>query len=453
MGIKDLLITPVWLGMIYFLAYSLRPAFTDPRIKRYFIPGLTVKIIGALAVGFIYQFYYGGGRPSGDTFAYFKDANVIFSAFIENPSAGVKLLLADGKVTPEIFQYANRIYWFGSSTEYFVIRIVAFLGLLTGHTYAAIAVIFAALSFSGIWAMYRAFYKLFPALHKELAIAMLFVPSVFFWGSGILKDTITLGALGWATWGVVRVFIEKRGIVVAAVILLLSLYTIYSIKIYIVLCFLPAAILWIFLANAEKIKSVAIRVIMLPFILIVGGVLGYYAMLKVGEDNHRYSLDKMSETAEVTARYLTYVGESQGGSVYTLGDDYDFSPAGMLRKFPMAVNVTLFRPYLWEAHNVVMLLSALESLLTLLLTFWVIYKAGLGNLFKYLAAKPIISFCLLFAIAFSFAVGISTYNFGSLVRYKIPMFPFYLAGLFILRYLAQRKKIKPKQRPKAVVYP
>ncbi|WP_277476774.1 hypothetical protein [Catalinimonas alkaloidigena] len=435
------------------IAYALKPAFTDLRIKRYFIPGLSVKIIGALSVGFIYQFYYGGGRPSGDTFAYFKDANVIFGAFWENPVAGIKLFLARGEVSPETFQYANRMYWFNSPTEYFVIRVIALCSLLTFHSYAANALLFAAISFSGIWAMYRAFYKLFPSLHKEFAIAMLFIPSVFFWGSGILKDTITLGALGWATWAIVRIFFERKGVVVAGIVLFLSLYTIYSIKIYIVLCFLPAAILWVFLANAERIKSVIVRIMILPFVLLISGVLGYYAMLEIGEDNARYSLDKVSETAEITARYLTYVGESQGGSVYTLGEDYDFSLAGMLRKFPLAVNVTLFRPYLWEAHNVVMLLSALESFATLLLTLWVIYQAGLVNLIRYLLAKPIISFCLLFAIAFSFAVGISTYNFGSLVRYKIPMFPFYLAGLFILRYLAQRKKIKPKRRTKVLVKP
>jgi hypothetical protein len=450
MGIKDLLILPVWLAIVYGLAYALRPAFTDRQIRKYYIPGLSVKIVGALAVGLIYQFYYGGGRPSGDTFNYFRQAGIIFDAFVENPSAGVQLLLANGEMTPAIFQYATRIYWFDSPTEYFVIRVLAFCSLLTAHSYAANAVIFAAVSFSGIWAMYRSFYKLFPGLHREFAIAMLFIPSVFFWGSGILKDTITLGALGWATWAIVRIFFEKRGVFMAAAVLFFSLYTIYSIKIYIVLCFLPAAILWIFLANAERIRSPVLRILIAPVMLALGGVLGYYAMVEIGADNARYSLDKVSETAEVTARYLTYVGESQGGSVYTLGDDYDFSPVGMLRKFPLAVNVTLFRPYLWEAHNVVMLLSAFESLATLLLTLVVIYQAGLKNLLKYLAAKPVITFCLIFAIAFSFAVGISTYNFGSLVRYKIPMFPFYLAGLFILRHLALSKRRRPKRKPKAL---
>jgi len=450
MGIHDLLIAPVWLGIIYMLAYMLRPAFTDRHIRRYFLPGLTVKLVGGLAVGFIYQFYYGGGRPGGDTFNYFSQAGIIFQAFTENPLAGLQLILANGEYTPATFQYATRIYWFDSPTEYFVIKVVALCSLLTAHSYAANALLFAAISFSGIWAMYRSFYRLFPRLHQEFAVAMLFIPSVFFWGSGILKDTITLGALGWATWAIIRVFIEKKKLLQGTSILLLSLYTIYSIKIYIVLCFLPAAILWIFLANAEKIRSPLIRIGLAPFMLLAGGFLGYQAMIKVGEDNARYSLDTVSETAEITARYLTDVSERQGGSVYTLGGDFDFSPAGMLRKAPLAVNVTLFRPYPWEANNIVMLLSALESLATLLLTLWVIYKVGPAKLLGYLLAKPIISFCLLFALAFSFAVGISTYNFGSLVRYKIPMFPFYLAGLFILRYLAQTRRTKRKPRPKVL---
>jgi hypothetical protein len=452
MGLQDFIITPVWLGIIYMLAFMLRPQFTDRNTRRYFLPGLTVKLIGGVAVGLIYQFYYGNGRQvGGDTGNYFHQAGIVFEALTEKPLAGLQLFLADGKMTPSIFEYATRLYWFGSPTEYFVIKVTALASLLTAHTYAANALLFAALSFSGIWAMYRSFYRLFPRLHREFAIAMLFIPSVFFWGSGILKDTITLGALGWATWAIIELFIRKRALFKTSFILFLALYTIYSIKIYIVLCFLPAAILWIFLANAEKIRSPIIRIGLAPFMLVIGGALGYYVMQEIGKDNARYSLDKVSETAEITARYLTYVGEKQGGSVYTLGDDFDFSPVGMLRKAPLAVNVTLFRPYLWEAHNIVMLLSALESLATLLLTLWVIYQAGVGNLLKYFTAKPIITFCLAFALAFSFAVGISTYNFGSLVRYKIPMLPFYLAGLFILRYLSQQKRTRRRKRPKAIV--
>ena len=88
-------------------------------------------------------------------------------------------------------------------------------------------------------------------------------------------------------------------------------------------------------------------------------LLAYFALVQVGEDNQRYSLETISATAEIT--------EKQGGSGYTLGD-FDYSPSGMIRKIPLAINVSLFRPYLWEVKNPVMLLSAIESLVFLLFT-------------------------------------------------------------------------------------
>jgi len=450
MGIQDFLITPIYLVFIYLIAFQVRPFYTNSQTRPYFIPALTVKIIGAIAVGMIYQFYYGGGRPSGDTFNYFKEAEIIYNVFFESPVIGIKLLLSKGgHPSPELFTYANKMYWFRSPTEYFVIRVIAVLSLFTFHTYSTVAFLFATISFSGVWALYRTFYKLYPRLYREFALAILFVPSVFFWGSGILKDTITLGALGWATWSIVRVFFEKKGISVAIVMLSLSLYTIYSIKIYILLCFVPAAILWIFIGNSEQITSPLLRILTLPVLLGLSGLLGYYAMVKIGEDNARYSLDAMVETAEITATYLARVSEMQQGSIYTLGDDYDFSPAALVRKFPLAVNVTLFRPYLWEAYNPVMLLSAIESFFTFVLTLIVVFKAGLGNVFKSFASEPVVTFSLVFAIMFSFAIGVSTYNFGSLVRYKIPMFPFYISALFIIRYVSTKRvrKASPISRP------
>ncbi|MEO0334114.1 MAG: hypothetical protein AAF223_20980, partial [Bacteroidota bacterium] len=285
MGFLDVLIAPLVLAIVLTIAYAVRPRFTDPTTYRYFIPALTIKIFGALAVGFIYQFYYGGGKPSGDTFNYYQNASVIIEAFSDDPAVGLKLLIANGEYTSEIFSYATRMYWFRSPTEYFVIRIIAVLGLLTLHSYAAIAVLFAAISFSGVWAMYRTFFKFYPRQHYELAIAILFVPSVVFWGSGVLKDTITLGALGWATWGIVRVFFERKSILLSGCILIFALYTIYSVKIYIVLCFLPAALLWIFLSYSSQISSTPLKLMIAPFIIMVSATIGYYAVVKVGEDN------------------------------------------------------------------------------------------------------------------------------------------------------------------------
>jgi hypothetical protein len=66
-----------------------------------------------------------------------------------------------------------------------------------------------------------------------------------------------------------------------------------------------------------------------------------------------------------------------------------------------------------------------------------IFKTGFLRFIRFAINKPILLFCFAFAISFAFAVGISTYNFGSLVRYKIPMMPFFISALFIMPYLAK----------------
>jgi hypothetical protein len=287
--------------------------------------------------------------------------------------------------------------------------------------------------------MFKVFYSMYPGQHLGMAVAILFVPSVFFWGSGILKDTITIGALGWATYSIYSIFILRRSLFLSIIILVLSFYTLYTVKIYILLCYMPAAILWIFYTRMSKVKNVMVKIMIAPFILILAGILGYYSVIKVGEDNPRYDVENIAATAKVTAEWIHFVSEKQGGSAYTLGD-FDYSPAGMVRKFPLAVWVSLYRPYLWEAHSIVMLLSALESFALFLFTGFVFYKVGIGKAFSLITSQPILIFCFLFSIVFAFAVGISTYNFGTLVRYKIPLYPFFVSGLFILYSYAKRER-------------
>ena len=427
MDLRDVFITPLYLTVIYMLAFALRPLVSDRYTRRYFLPGLSVKLLGALAVGFIYQFYYGGG----DTFTYYHDAGLIWEAFLDSPLKALQLITADGAWQPETFEYASRMHVYRDLASYGTVRFAGFFSILTFNTYSAIALLFATLSFSGLWVLYLTFYQLYPRLYQPLAWAVLFIPSVFFWGSGLLKDTLTLAALGWATFAVYKIFFRREHTGLFSIILFLSCWLIYSIKIYILLCFLPAVILWVFLSSLNKIRSTAFKLIAGPVVLVLAAGLGYLAMVKIGEESHRYNISTFSYTAESTARWLTYESERLGGSGYTLGD-FDYSLMGMLRKTPLAINVTLFRPYLWEVDNPVMLLSALESLALFLFTLYVFYKRGVGATFKVIGANPFLLFCFVFSLSFAFAVGIATYNFGSLVRYKIPLLPFYVAALLVL---------------------
>ncbi len=435
METKDLFITPIWLVIIYIFAFLVRPFVTDRVNRRYFIPGLTFKITGAIALGLIYRFYYGGG----DTFNYFDyGSKYLWQAFLDNPAIGVKLLFAGREYQPDTFVYASKMLFYGDPASYFVVRVAGVLDLLTFHTYSATAVLFATLSFTGLWALYVTFYRMFPNLHFKLAVAVFFIPSLFFWGSGILKDTITIGALGWAVYGIYEIFIQRRISLIKILLLLIALYTIYIVKIYILLSFIPAAILWVFSTRLSGYRNLIVKMMIAPVIITAAAAIGYYTVKKISEDNPRYRIENLANAAKVTAQWIHYVSVRTGGSAYTLGD-FDYSPAGMARKMPLAIWVTLYRPYLWEAHNMVMLLSAVESLALLVLTFYVLIKSG-WSFFRLAVTKPVLLFCFSFALVFAFAVGISTYNFGSLVRYKIPMIPFFVMGLFIILDYVKREK-------------
>ena len=415
----------------------MRPYFTDSITKPYFLPAFMLKAFGAISLGLVYQFYYGGG----DTFAFHTHGSAhIFEAFLKSPEAGFRLLLANGNYEPVFYEFARQIWYFRDEQTYFVIRLAAIADLFTFGTYSATALLFALFAFFGLWSLFQVAYRRFPEFHFQFAFGALFIPSVAFWGSGILKDTITLGAVGFIVYSFDSVFFRVRRVLWNLVLFVLMCFVVYSIKKYILLSILPALIFWYFLANANRVRNTVLRTMIYPVFLVVGVSIGYVIADRVGEDDPRYALENLSQTAAITAYDIRYgwgarFGENSG---YTLGE-LDGSLGSLLRLAPAAINVSLFRPYLWEVRNPFMLLSAVESLFLLALTLWVLRKSGLKGFFKH-AIKPFPLFCFTFSILFAFAVGVSTFNFGTLARYKIPLMPLYLFALFSTWYYSKRDK-------------
>ena len=426
MELRDFIVTPILILTVYVIAYLLRPALTDEINRPYFFPALSVKILGALAVGFIYQFYYQGG----DTYNYHTHGSrQLWNAFMDSPSAGIKLFFSDGSDETGIYKYSSRIPFFKDTSSYMVIRVASFFDLLTFSTYSATAVCFAVMSFIGGWMLFLTFYRERPHLHFSIALATLFIPSVFFWGSGLLKDTITLSFLGIATYLVWQIITQREVKVFNLISLILSLYIIFTIKKYILLCYLPAVFVMIYARTLSSVRSTVLKILILPFAVTAMAASAYLAISQVGKNDLRYDLDKLGTTAMVTAYDIAYQTGREAGSTYSLGQ-LDGSFGSIIRLAPQGINVSLFRPYLWEVNNPLMFMSALESFVFLILTIYVIFKS-LPSLSRTLL-NPDVLFCLVFSVTFAFAVGVSTYNFGTLSRYKIPLLPFYLLALIFI---------------------
>jgi len=425
---KDLLLTPIYLIILYIGAFIIRSQLKTNALRKYFIPAFTIKIVGAIAVVFVYQFYYYGG----DTVNFFVDSKIIWEAFWDSPYIAFKIILSSANTyDPDIYDYTRRIYFFVDPGTYPIIRLSGFLGLFCFQTFTIIAILFSVISFTGVWALFRALYEMYPHLERKLAIAIFFLPSVFFWGSGLLKDTITFGFLGWLFYGVYFGIFKGRRIFLNIFIILISSIFLRDIKVYILMCFLPAFAIWVFQVFQNKIPNLALKIVVLPIILMGMIPVIYFSLDRITQQNAEYRLENIAQTTKTSAEWLEYVAETQGGSVYTLGE-FDGTIGNLVAKFPQAVWLALYRPYLWEARNPLMLLSALETTFFLLLTIRIFFNKNVFLLIQIFNKEPFLSFCLVFTLIFAFAVAVNSGNFGTLVRYKIPFLPFFLIMLYVI---------------------
>lgn len=409
-------------------------------LRKYYLPGLWVKFGGVIFIALVYQYYYGGG----DTFNYFTYANIVNSSLWESFPTWLNLIL---RVSVEndytLYPYASQIEFYHDPASYAIVSLTALLGLLTFNTYIPTGLLFAYISFSGIWAMYKTFYNSYPHLAKHLAIAFLFVPSVFVWGSSVFKDTVCMFGLGWMTYTTFRIFIYRDLSLKILFLLSLSFYLVAIVKIYILLAFLPSLALWLLLTYSHKINSAAAR--FLVKIMAIGiVVLGFvFFSAQFSKDLNRYSIDRLAQTVESTRDWIVY-SSGDDGSAYDIGE-FDPSLVGIITKFPAGVAVTLYRPFIWEVKKVIQLLSSLEGMLFLILTIIVLYRNGFFKTFHKIFSNPNLAFFFTFSMIFAFAVGVSSGNFGALSRYKIPCLPFFAALLAVL-YAEYKKNTTVKLR-------
>ena len=427
----DYMLLPVYLGLIYWIASMLRNRFYPHGHpwRQYFLPGLTIKILGSLLIGAIYQYYYGGG----DTSEYFYQAQTMNAAFKERADKWLAIMTHTAKwYDPGYWPYLSKMYWYNAPPEFMIIRILSFTSLFTFNTYLPTSVIFAALSFSGSWALFRILATFYPDIKRVIAICVLFIPSIALWGSGIFKDTICMAGLGWLTFSTLKMLVYRDFSVGNILLGLLSFYLISVIKVYILIAYIPGLILWIMFIYLRNINSGFVRFILMIPILIGATFAFSYGMGKLSESLGKYSIENMASTAQVTRDWIA-VSSTQESIGYDIGG---FEPTfmGMVKKLPLAVNVTLFRPYLWETKKALQFISAIEAAAFFLLTLKVLLSVGIFRFWRAIMDDPTIQFCIIFTLIFAFAVGISSYNFGTLSRYKIPCLPFYALSLVLIYY-------------------
>lgn len=432
--IADLYLTPIYILILYFFIKRLRNKYySESPVGKFILPCFWIHVIACIFFALVMQFYYG----YGDNFGYYTGALEIWNAFIKSPGTAMELIFSSrDNYSPAAISMAPYTSFIGFAYSFnAVIKMAGFVSIFCFGTYIPIALVFTMFSFWGTWLIFITINKYFPELYKFTGLATLFIPSVILWSSGISKEPPCMFALGLAFYSVDKL-LHKQGFFKHVFYVIIASWILLSTKNYIFYTFFIAAIIWAIYFFITNLSLPIIKFFVKFFIAL--GILGFFIyFFLVPENPIQVSFMTGLTKGENLQELMTLANQIDGGTGYTL-PQVEFSAWGFIKSFFSSLNVTLFRPYLWETENILMFLSSFESFFTLILTILVIVKGGIGRLSKMMKDYPIIIFMLVFSLIFSPIVGFISFNFGTLVRYKIPALPFFIPLLFIL--LLTRKK-------------
>lgn len=441
LDISGIILIFIYLLIVIFVfnVYANTTYSKEQTTKKYFLYGLYFKLLTAVFFALIYDQYYSRG---GDTFAYFYNACRLGDVFFKDPGAYFKILF--GFINKSnVYDLPTNIGYFPNFRDPSVFAVHRFISPLTiigFKNYYLTIIVLNVMNYLFIWRVFMFFKKIFLGKEKILAIGLLFIPSVGFWGSGIVKDAFTYTfALVFLAAFYKLFFLRKIGIV-TILKALLSVYIILLLKPYILYALLVAGFIWLGFKYVALVKNKVLRVFVFPVAMLAVSFGGMYVMTNVANivGGSYKSVDSMLSKAVISQQDLK--SDNYEGASFDIGD-YDATVSGAASVTPAAIVAGLYRPFLWEANSIVMILSGLENLVLLFLTIFVLVRAGPLFFIRTLSKEPFLIFCFVFSIIMAMGIGLSTANFGALVRFKIPLIPFFLMGwLFVLTEYRNKKR-------------
>lgn len=390
MDLQELTGFLVSVGLIVIIALVVSASGMPRKLKYLVYAALFLRVAGSIARYVILFEFYGG---SGDARLYYARGLEYSRRFIQfdlSPFYDQALWL--------------RGQWTGTSFVSFPSGVVL---TAIGPSLLGEFVIFSLFAFLGLIGFVVAFHRVHPEIELTKYARWLWLfPSLWYWPSSVGKDSMILLGMGLSIWG----FVGKNGrmnwILLATGILL-----IFVIRPQVAAVLILSLVLahWLSLGGdwtlRKKLQGAAI------LLTGMGGLwlsLNHMGVSGFDVDGIQGYMEEQSEGASA--------GGSAVGSVRV-------GPAGI----PMALINVLARPFIWEARNIMALISAVE-----ILGFWTIVWLRRDNFvhaLKTWRADPLLRVALPFIVIYAMTLGMLLMNLGIIARQRVFLFP--LLFLFV----------------------
>ena len=440
--IIDYLLLPVYLYIFYIIVKKRSIKITDAEIRKFFFMAFFLRMFGSVAYSMMVQYYYG----YGDSFTFKVGSNFLREQLLQD-AGNIKYYFVPAEDVEKWYNFEvgniNYAGYLGTESNLFVMKISSIVSFLAFNKFLIISIIFGFFSFNGQWKLFQVFNDINKGQNtKLLAWAVLYMPSIWFWGSGLMKESICLGGLGYIIFFIYKIFVKKKFKLIDIFGLIFLVYLVNSIKSYVIIILVVSLSTIIFYNLIGRLKNIVIKGFVILVFLLTSSIIAY--ILNFGEQLKQLAHESKVQVDTYQKNYQTTQEEDQSSKAGVESEEVDASIMGMILHSPIAVFTCLYRPFLWESRKIIILFTSLESMLLLFSTLYLVFKMKFFGFFKGIFSDRYILFSFVLSILFAMIIGFTTYNFGTMVRYKIMLLPFYYFMLVQLYSIYQSKILSAK---------
>lgn len=383
---------------------------------------LAFKMMMGAALGLVYLYYY----SANDTWLFFKDATILANQ-AHNDFGGYLQFLWSSNDGVDIWSELSNT----QERSLFLVKIISLFTFITGNNYWISALYFSLISFFASWNLFKVISMHFPQGRTPAAIAFLFFPSIVFWSSGLVKETLALAGIYFLTALFVKLTqipFEGRGNGLLQafrrltwwewLLAILSFYVAWNLKYYWTALFMAvvtSSVLFYFLQK---------RILILNRFKIISWLLIFILLSGIVSLSHpNFYLSRVLQVLITNHNDFVAISKDSGLIHY-----YNFTAnwSSILINSPWALVSGLFRPFAWEATGVSSWLAAIENLFLLVFAVALSFrrKPESGNTLLLVSA-------LFYIILLCVFLALSTPNLGTLSRYRVGFLPFFV---FVITY-------------------
>ena len=293
-------------------------------------------------------------------------------------------------------------YWNDLKSNVFIKVLSVFDIFSFGHYYVNV-IFYSFISLFGPMAVYRVMVDVFPSQKIIVLLATFFVPSFFYWTSGIHKEGLIFAGIALIIYHIYFGNKEKRIGVKRWLGIMLGLLILLLLRNFILVIIIPAAIAW-FLANRWPKYGLAC----------FGAV---YLFSTVAFFSIRHIDPRLDFPQAVVSKQQAFI-KIVGNSSIPI-KELEPTALSFLKNTPQAITLSAARPYPSDVHHLLSLAAAIETELILLLFLLFLFFRKRDVV----SSKNTLYFCTFFSVSLLLAIGFSVNNLGAIVRYRSIMIP------------------------------